>query len=160
MRDQDTPQMDEVVDRATLQRTEDLSIRLSNPTAEPTPSGTIPKYLVEGAQKQNADCLRRLAEYALQLAVYQENQARIEFQQRIAEDEVDTEDSPPKEWDEEEWEETVAAKQEEFDVPLKACIVTKEIDGNKYFYYNWREGGTVKSQYIAPVNPTYNTSGD
>jgi hypothetical protein len=39
------------------------------------------------------------------------------------------------------------------DVPTKASVVVKEINSNRYYYYQWREGSKVKSKYKAPVNP-------
>jgi len=44
----------------------------------------------------------------------------------------------------------------EFDrkeAPSNATLVTKNIDDRDYFYWNWREDNTVKSEYIAPVSP-------
>ncbi|WP_254547260.1 hypothetical protein [Halomarina pelagica] len=40
------------------------------------------------------------------------------------------------------------------DVPSKASVVTKHINGNDYHYWQWREGEQVKSAYKGPANPT------
>lgn len=32
-------------------------------------------------------------------------------------------------------------------------LTTKTINGNDYYYLQWREGDQVKSQYVAPVDP-------
>ncbi len=39
------------------------------------------------------------------------------------------------------------------DVPSKASLVQKEINDNRYWYYQWRDGDTVTSEYKGPVNP-------
>jgi len=38
------------------------------------------------------------------------------------------------------------------DVPAKATITIKEINGNRYYYWQWRDGETVRSQYKGPVD--------
>ena len=38
-------------------------------------------------------------------------------------------------------------------VPANASIVTKTISDNQYYYFQWREGDTIKSKYLAPVSP-------
>lgn len=35
----------------------------------------------------------------------------------------------------------------------KGSLVTKTIDDRDYYYLQWREGDSVKSQYVAPVSP-------
>ena len=62
----------------------------------------------------------------------------------------------PDEWegDDEEWEEAVEEAFEKADIKRsKASRVTKTINDNEYYYLQWREGDTVQSQYIGPVNP-------
>jgi hypothetical protein len=39
------------------------------------------------------------------------------------------------------------------DVPSKATITIKEINDNRYYYWQWREGEKIRSQYEGPVNP-------
>ena len=39
------------------------------------------------------------------------------------------------------------------DVPAKATITIKEINDNRYYYWQWREGEKVTSKYKGPVNP-------
>jgi hypothetical protein len=39
------------------------------------------------------------------------------------------------------------------DVPAKATITIKEINNNRYYYWQWREGEKIRSQYKGPVNP-------
>jgi len=38
--------------------------------------------------------------------------------------------------------------------PPKATLTEKEINGNRYYYWQWREGDKIKSQYKGPVNPS------
>jgi hypothetical protein len=39
------------------------------------------------------------------------------------------------------------------DVPSKATITIKKINDNRYYYWQWREGEKIRSQYEGPVNP-------
>ncbi len=39
------------------------------------------------------------------------------------------------------------------DVPAKATITIKEINDNRYYYWQWRDGDKIKSKYKAPVSP-------
>ena len=36
-------------------------------------------------------------------------------------------------------------------VPGKATLTVKEINDNRYYYWQWREGDSVKSKYAGPV---------
>lgn len=37
-------------------------------------------------------------------------------------------------------------------VPAKACITIKNINGNEYEYWQWRDGDKVRSKYKGPVS--------
>jgi len=39
------------------------------------------------------------------------------------------------------------------DVPAKATITVKEINDNRYYYWQWRDGDKVRSKYKGPVDP-------
>lgn len=39
------------------------------------------------------------------------------------------------------------------EAPPRASVTTKTIDGRDYYYYQWRDGERVKSEYIGPVDP-------
>jgi len=39
------------------------------------------------------------------------------------------------------------------DVPSRATITIKEINDNRYYYWQWREGDKIRSQYKGPVDP-------
>jgi len=41
------------------------------------------------------------------------------------------------------------------DVPSKATITIKDINDNRYYYWQWREGSSVKSEYKGPVDPDH-----
>ena len=38
------------------------------------------------------------------------------------------------------------------DVPAKASTTVKEINGNRYEYWQWRDGETIRSQYKGPAD--------
>ena len=38
------------------------------------------------------------------------------------------------------------------DVPPKATTTIKEINDNRYYYWQWREGDSIKSKYKGPVD--------
>lgn len=117
---------------------------------QPEPAGSLPKYLVDGVEKQSPDCLRRLAEYANRMAEYKEQKAQRDLEQR-AEGDVDT---TPDDWDDDDWEDVVDDARDSGEVPAgKGTLTTKTIDGRDYYYIQWREGGDVKSKYVAPVSP-------
>lgn len=119
------------------------------PTTRPTPP-ELPKYLREGAEKQGPGDLRALARYAEQLAAWKEAEADRELDEQ-AERELD---DAPDEWDDDEWDEVVDDAREKADLGgKKGTLTTKHIDGRDYFYLQWREGDTIKSQYVAPVTP-------
>jgi len=37
-------------------------------------------------------------------------------------------------------------------VPAKASTTVKEINGNRYYYWQWRDGEKIRSQYNGPVS--------
>ena len=97
----------------------------------------VPNYIREGLKKQNPSTLRRIAEMAENLAEQKERELEKELQERTVEDDELPDD----------------VREYPDDVPGKACVTTKTIDGNDYYYYQWREGDKIKSEYIRPVNP-------
>lgn len=76
------------------------------------------------------------------------------YREDLLEDRIDV----PEEWDaedEDEWQEALEDAFEEADIPRsKGTLTTKTIDGRDYYYLQWREGDSVKSQYVAPVSPS------
>lgn len=74
-----------------------------------------------------ADYVRTVAEYAESLAAYRERE------QRQPDDDA-------------------AAPADRPDgVPAKASTTVKEINGNRYRYWQWRDGDSVRSQYKGPA---------
>ncbi|WP_449271564.1 hypothetical protein [Haloferax denitrificans] len=68
-----------------------------------------------------------------ELAEYKEREARLEEEPPEGEFEERSDDLPD-------------------DVPTKATITIKEINDNRYYYWQWREGDKIKSKYKGPVN--------
>lgn len=120
---------------------------------EPDAPESLPKYLREGARKQDPEQLRALAAYAQELADWKEASAQREMESRadLPGDEV------PDEWDDDEdaWADRLADARAEGDVPAgKGSLQAKTIDGRDYWYLQWREGDTIRSKYVAPVSPS------
>jgi len=113
---------------------------------KPDVPDAIPKYIADGLDKQDAQTLREIAGHAEALAQWREREAERELEERAAEV---NEDGAPDEWDADEWRAVV----EDADAPPKATLTTKTIDGRDYFYYQWREGDSIESEYVAPVIP-------
>ena len=107
--------------------------------SEPDPTDDVAQYLLDGLDRQDADALRSIAAYAERLADWRELQAAADLEdgddEVVRESSEDLDDLPD-------------------DVPGKASVVVKEINDNRYEYYQWREGSKVKSRYKAPVNPS------
>lgn len=61
----------------------------------------------------------------------------------------------PNEWeDDDEWQDALEDAFSKAEIPRsKGSLVTKTIDDRDYYYLQWREGDSVKSQYVAPVSP-------
>jgi len=60
----------------------------------------------------------------------------------------------PEEWDEDEWDDQLESAREKAAIPpTRGSLTTKTIDGRDYYYLQWREGDTVTSQYVGPIDP-------
>jgi len=101
----------------------------------PTPPHELPDDVVESLDTYPPELLRHIAGYAEELAEYREREARLAEQD---DEDEQIEDRPEDLPD---------------DVPAKATITVKEINDNRYYYWQWREGGSVTSKYKGPVNP-------
>jgi len=99
----------------------------------PKPPTDLSDGVVDTLDDYSADLLRDVASYAEKLAEYREREARLEEQDSQREVEERPDDLPD-------------------DVPSKATITVKEINGNRYYYWQWREGDRVKSKYKGPVD--------
>jgi len=100
----------------------------------PIPPATLPSEFVDALNEATPEQLRNVAQYSEALAEHKEREARLETE----EDDTDVEERPDDLPD---------------DVPAKATITIKEINDNRYYYWQWREGDQVKSKYKSPVNP-------
>ena len=100
----------------------------------PTPPATLTTETVNTLNESTPDQLREIATYAEALAEHKEREARL---------------------DESADEESVEERPDNLpeDVPAKATITIKEINDNRYYYWQWREGEKVTSKYKGPVNP-------
>ena len=88
----------------------------------------IPTDIVNTLNGYAPDQLQHVACYAEELAEHKAREARPEEE----EDEIDKRPD---------------------DLPSRATITIKEINDNRYYYWQWREGETVTSKYKGPVNP-------
>lgn len=104
---------------------------------KPTPPGEIPQEIVERLEGRSPEVLKQVADYTEALAEYREREARLA--EREDEDEKPETSERPEDLPD--------------DVPENASITVKEINENRYYYWQWREGEKVKSKYKGPVNP-------
>jgi hypothetical protein len=102
----------------------------------PAPDG-IPEYLKSGLQSQEPETLREIAGYATSLAESKETQQNDEEEEEDTQENENPSEVPDDVPD---------------DIPAKASTVIKEINDNRYYYWQWREGDSVKSKYKGPVN--------
>jgi len=100
----------------------------------PTPPAELPTDIVNTLNGYSPDQLQQVARYAEELAEHKARDARLEEESK--EDDIDErrDDLPD-------------------DVPSKATVTIKEINDNRYYYWQWREGEKIRSQYKGPVNP-------
>ena len=100
----------------------------------PTPPANLPTEIVSTLNEATSEHLWDVASYAEALAEYKQCEARLEEEVDDADIEERPDDLPD-------------------DVPAKATITIKEINDNRYYYWQWREGDSVTSKYKGPVNP-------
>jgi len=99
----------------------------------PTPPANLPTEIVNKLNESDPEQLRDVATYAEALAEHKEREARLVE----SSDQEEVEERPDYLPD---------------DVPAKATITIKEINDNRYYYWQWREGDKIKSKYKYPVN--------
>lgn len=121
---------------------------------EKPPAPDLPKYLREPLERQSPKRLEAVVSYASDLAEWKRDRRAAELEQRRADEEVDEEELEALE------ERNVSTDPEDYDdVPSSGAYITvkttKETGETsyEYYYWQWREGGTWKNEYIAPVNP-------
>ncbi|GGM73815.1 hypothetical protein J2752_002666 [Halarchaeum rubridurum] len=98
----------------------------------PKPPQKLSRDLVESIECCSAEELRAVERYADALTQYRERETRL-----TEENQDEVEDRP---------------KELPDDVPTRATLTTKEINGNRYYYWQWRDGEKVRSRYKGPVS--------
>lgn len=101
----------------------------------PTPSAELPCNIVKALDDYPPEILLHVANYAEELAEYREREERLAKEESDDEVEQRPDDLPD-------------------DVPSKATITIKEINDNRYYYWQWRDGDKIRSKYKGPVNST------
>ncbi|AGB39801.1 hypothetical protein [Natronococcus occultus] len=92
-----------------------------------------PKYILEGLEKQSPETLREIAQIATEMADRKESQREAELEEQEVDDQPEDLNCD--------------------NAPSSATLTKKEINGNQYYYWQWREGEKIKSEYIRPVDP-------
>lgn len=100
----------------------------------PTPPSELPTDVINSLDDYSPELLRDVARYTEELAEYREREARL-----VEVEEEDDIEERPDDLPE--------------NVPSKATITIKEINDNRYYYWQWRDGDKIRSQYKGPVNP-------
>jgi hypothetical protein len=100
----------------------------------PTPPADLSTEIVDTLNGYSPEQLRDVAHYAEALAAHKARGADVDEEADNDESDERPDDLPD-------------------DVPSKATITIKEINDNRYYYWQWREGSSVKSKYKGPVNP-------
>jgi hypothetical protein len=99
----------------------------------PTPPANLPAEVVDTLNESDPEQLREIASYAEELAEHKAREARLN--EGSDGDEIDEQpDDLPDE------------------VPSRATVTIKEINDNRYYYWQWREGDKVTSKYKGPVD--------
>lgn len=101
----------------------------------PTPSAELSRDVSDTLDEYSPEQLRNIARYAEELAEYKERKARLEEESNENDIEARPDDLPN-------------------DVPSKATLTIKDINDNRYNYWQWREGDKIKSKFKSPVNPS------
>ncbi|MFP8958865.1 hypothetical protein ACLI4Y_19360 (plasmid) [Natrialbaceae archaeon A-CW3] len=100
----------------------------------PDPPREVPPGIASKLEEQSPEVLRQIARFAEELAEHREREVRLAKRDE---------------------KEKVGKRPENLpdDVPSKATITIKEINDNRYYYWQWREGEKIRSQYKGPVSP-------
>ena len=91
----------------------------------PTPPTELPRDVANRLEDYSPEVLRRVARYAEELAKYRERGIYV-AEEEESEVEEEAEDRPN-------------------NVPTKATITVKEINDNRYYYWQWRDGDKIRS---------------
>lgn len=107
---------------------------------EPTPADSIPESIANQLDDLDEGTLRAIEDYTSKLADYR-GQQDDEDADEDGEKEFERPDDVPDDLD-----------LSRDDAPASATLTTKTIKDHDYYYWQWREGGTVRSEYIGPVS--------
>jgi hypothetical protein len=100
----------------------------------PTPPADLPTDLINTLNEYSPEQLREVGHYTKDLAEHKEREARLSEESKEDEIQNRPDDLPD-------------------EVPTKATITIKEINDNRYYYWQWRDGDKIRSKYKGPVNP-------
>lgn len=98
----------------------------------PAPPTSVSSEIVERLNGSTAEELRNIATYAEELAEHKDREARLDEESDENDIDDESENLPS-------------------GVPTKATITIKEINDNKYYYWQWREGEKIRSKYKGPA---------
>jgi hypothetical protein len=98
----------------------------------PPPPDGLPDDLLESFEGYSPERLRHVARYAEELAEYREHEALVAESADDGEERDRPADLPD-------------------GVPSKATLTVKEINDNRYYYWQWRDGDKIRSKYEGPV---------
>jgi len=99
----------------------------------PTPPTELPADVVNALTDCTPDQLQQATRYAEELAEHKSQEQRTD---QAVDEPVDDERSTDR----------------PSGVPSKATITIKEINDNRYYYWQWRDGEKIRSQYKSPVD--------
>jgi hypothetical protein len=115
--------------------------------ASPTPPADLPDGVVEALDARSPAELEAIARYADALAQHRKQVGANEHQ----DDATDAAGEATDHGDDSSERPDDAPDEVPTGVPSKATITVKEINDNRYYYWQWREGDEIKSQYEGPV---------
>ncbi|WP_284011185.1 hypothetical protein [Haloarcula pelagica] len=126
-------------------------------TDPPTPPDDLTEPVLDELRTADPAYLRRIAEYATDLATYREQQGVHDDQRGRDErhgNDKRGENDEQQESDEQEGRD--ADPSDRLDtpegVPANATLTEKTINDNRYYYWQWRDGDRIKSKYEGPVS--------
>jgi hypothetical protein len=112
------------------------------PPDVPSPPPEVPEAVVDTLADCSPGELRAVAAYAGRLAAHREDG-----------DPPTTDGSGTDQAERPEAADDASPIDQPADVPSGATLTVKEINDNRYYYWQWRDGDQIRSQYARPVNP-------
>ena len=130
---------------------------------QPSPPPEVPASVADALQDCSAERLRNVAAYATALADHREQSSAARGTVADTSEETDSPKEGKRDVDSEDEKEREGTEDDEMedrpvdppeDVPARATITVKEINDNRYYYWQWRDGDQIRSQYEGPVDPS------